>query len=67
MPLVARAMSPSSSWPGLLDRGRVGDDGAGEIAVRDGVERVLQRGGVVGLERVQAVEHVRWRSGGCRG
>ena len=59
MPLVARAMSPISSSPGLLDRGRVGDDGAGQVAARDRVERALQGGRVLALERAQAVEHLR--------
>ena len=67
MPLVARPMSPSSSWPGFAIAGVSATTVLGEVAVGDGVERLLQRGGVVALEQVQAVEHLARRRGGCRG
>ena len=47
---------------GRLDRGRVGDDGLGQVAGRDRVERDLQGGRVLALERAQAIEDLRGRA-----
>ena len=55
-------MSPISSAPGASIAGRVGGDRAREVAGGDRVQRVLQSGGVVALERAQAVEHLRDRA-----